>query len=150
MTLATAHVQPVTYDTPAQMATGTFTGDTSGAFIVDIGFTPKYVKAWQMSGAGSPPIVFEWCQGMAATDSITVVAAGTQSLDTGSTILANGKVVSTTETGIYAPGTQEPNDGTLINTTLNVFGIDKSLAYQLKFGANLNVNSMVTVWMALG
>jgi len=146
MTLATP-VPAITYTAFGNIATGTFTGDGATTSVpVAIGFTPVYAKLMDLSTFES----FEWVQGMPATDSIKVAASGpTVAIDTTSAILTNGTVVSTTETGVYAPGTQEPNDGTLVNTTVGVYGINKTQSYSLEFTLP-GSNSDNWVWIAIG
>lgn len=146
MTLATP-VPAQTYNAFGNIATGAFTGDgATTAVPVAIGFTPVYVKLIDMSTLE----YFEWVQGMATTDSIKVVGSGpTAAVDSTSAILTNGQVVSASEPGVYAPGTQEPNDGTLIETTVSVYGIDKTKAYSLQFTLPAS-NSDNWVWMAIG
>lgn len=146
MTLATP-VPADTYTAFGNIATGHFTGDgTTTVVPVAIGFTPVWVKLMDMSTFES----FEWIQGMAATDSNKVVASGpVVSIDASSAVLTNGTIVSTTETGVYAPGTSEANDGSLINTTVGVYGIDKTKSYSLQFTLPAS-NSDLWVWVAMG
>lgn len=148
---APAGIFPYTYAAPAQIATGSYTGDGSAAPQVMLGFTPVYVKVWNMSSS----LMTEWIQGMASTPSTATIismtaTSGVIALNTSSQILANGTITVTTEVGVYAPATQEPSGGTLVNTSLSVYGINKANA-QLSFGATVNnVASALYVWVAMG
>lgn len=149
---APAGVFPYTYAAPAQIATGSYTGDGSAAAVaVQLGFTPVYVKVWNMSSS----LMTEWIQGMASTPSTATIismtaTSGVIALNTSSQILSNGTITVTSEVGVYAPATQEPSGGTLINTSLSVYGINKANA-QLSFGATVNnVASALYVWVAMG
>jgi hypothetical protein len=148
MTLATP-VPATTYNAFGNIATGTFTGDgTTTVIPVAIGFTPVYVKLIEVAATTGSQL-YEWIQGMAATDTILTTGAVDPVIDSNSAVLTNGITVSTTETGVYAPGTQEPNDGSLINTTVGVYGIDKTKSYQLQFTIP-GSNSGTWVWLAIG
>ncbi len=145
MTLATP-VPADTYTAFGNISTGHFTGDgATTAVPVNLGFSPLYVKLIDMSTLES----FEWVMGMAATDTIKAVGSGpTLAIDTTSAIVSNGKLTSATEPGVYAPGTQEPNDGTLVNTTVSVYSPDKTVT-PLTFNLPAS-NSDAWVWIAIG
>src|SRR5579863_4825122 len=143
----TAGVSPITnsMSAPLNEATGTYTGDGSGSIAVNVGFTPTYVKVFDMTDATT----YEWVQGMAATDSIKTVTAGTMTVDTNTAVATNGVVSSVTTTGVYQPGSQGPGDGALINTTVNVFSPNLALP-QLTLGSVVNTSSKLYVWIARG
>ena len=146
MTLATAGINPVTYDSPASIATGTFTGDGSTTAAINLGFTPKYFKLFNITDVLS----WEWVQGMAATKTIYFTGAADMAVDTNTVVATNGKLTSTTQVGVYAPGTQSADGGTLTNTTLSVYGQDHSLSYVCQLTTNGLVNAKLYVWVAIG
>lgn len=147
MTLNVSGISAITNNmsAPLKEATGTYTGDGSGSILVNVGFTPTSAKVYDMTDATT----YEWVQGMAATDSIKVVTAGTMTVDTNSAVVTNGVVSTITTTGVYPPGTQEPNDGTLINTSLQVWSPNLANP-QLTFGSVANVSGKLYVWIARG
>lgn len=146
MTLNASGIGYTTYDVQGAMATGGYTGDGSGSIAVAVGFTPKYVKIWDMTDATT----WEWCQGMAATDSVKVVTAGTMTVDTNTAVATNGKLFTQSSVGTYQPP-GGAGDGTIINSgNISVFGTDSTNANQLVIGSTCNTNAKVYVWMALG
>lgn len=127
------------------MACFFYTGDGSGSIACTVGFTPRWVKVVDMTDA----TIYEWIAGMAATDSIKVVTAGTTTVDTNSAVVTNSKMNTITTTGVYAAGSQGPGDGTLINTTVIVDSPDLSLP-QLTLGTVCNVSAKLYVVVAQG
>ena len=138
---------PVTYDCPASIATGTYTGDGSTTVTQTISFTPKYVQLIDMATSTNAKS-YTWIQGMAST--LTLLSTGSADVaeDTNSVILTNGKLTTTTEVGVYAPGTSSADGGTLTNTSISVYGPDKTKAYVLQF--NVSVSTHTYVWVAIG
>ena len=145
--MTTQTIYPTTYDSPAQIATGTYTGNSSTAVYVQLGFCPKYVKLIDMA-ASTGSSVYEWVQGMAATNTLLTTGLAAPAIDANTVVVAAGKVTSTTEVGVYAPGTSSADGGTLTNTTVSVYGPDKSKTYQLQFGVSVNTHTYV--WVAIG
>ncbi|HUD11673.1 MAG TPA: hypothetical protein VMS08_04650 [Candidatus Saccharimonadia bacterium] len=147
MSLNTAGISAITNNmsAPLKMATGTYTGDGSGSILVNVGFTPTYVKIWDVTDA----TIYEWVQGLPATDSIKVVTAGTTTVDTNTAVATNGVTSTIATSGVYPPATQGPGDGTLINTSLQVWSPNLALP-QLTFGSVANVSAKLYVWMCLG
>jgi hypothetical protein len=126
-------------------ASGGYTGDGSGSILVSVGFTPRFVKVYDMTDG----TIYEWAEGMPATDSIKTTTAPAQSVDTNSAVVTNGAIVTVTTTGVYPPGTQEPGDGTLIGTSVTYNSPNLALP-QLTLGSVCNVNSKVYAWIAFG
>lgn len=146
MTLNASGINAVTSNGPSlTLASGTYTGDGSGTIQVNLGFTPIKVKVYDMTDATT----YEWVQGMAATDSIKVVTGGTMTVDTNSAVVSNGEVTSTSSAGIYPPGSSGPGDGTIIDTTVNVYGTNLAIP-QLVLGSVCNVSAKAYVWVAEG
>ena len=145
--MTTQTLSPVTYDSPAQFATGTFTGAGDTAVTINLGFTPKQVWLVDMATSTNAK-AYLWIQGMASTLTLLWTGAADVAEDTNSMVLTDGKVTSTTEVGVYSPGTQSADGGTLINTTVSVYGHDSTLTYKLKFGSNTNTHTYV--WSAIG
>lgn len=126
-------------------ANGGYTGDGSGSIAVAVGFTPRWVKVYNITDATT----YEWAADMPATDSIKTVTAGTMTVDTNSAIVTNGAQVTVTEVAPGTPGTQEPNDGT--QGTISITYDNPNLANpQLTFGSVCNVSSKVYAWVAMG
>jgi hypothetical protein len=131
-------------------ANGYYTGDgNTGGIVVPIGFTPRFVKLWDMSA--TPPSTYEWAEGMAATDSVSDIAS-TTALDTNSFVVSNGTIVTVTE---VAYGGNAPGDGT--QGTVSV--VESSPAPgtpQCTFGtggasgAPANISTHLYVWIAFG
>jgi hypothetical protein len=69
----------------SNLAIGNFTGDGTAA-NVELGFRPRIVKVINLTDR----IVWEWHDGMAATHCLKAVAAGTQTDDVTSAIVAKG------------------------------------------------------------
>ena len=145
MTLATSGITPVTEDYNVKMATGTFTGDGSAAANINIGFTPKYFKLFDISDVFS----WEWVQGMAATNTWYTTGAADPAVDTNSVIKTNGQITQQVGVGVYDPNQGGANDGVLINTTVNVFGPNLALPF-LTLSTNALVNAKAYVWVAFG
>jgi hypothetical protein len=143
MSLATTGVQALDQaGSIVNFANGYYTGDGSGAFPVYVGFTPRFVKIYDITDQTS----FEWAEGFPATDSWKQVAAGTITLDTGTTILTNGTVITVTEVSYGGNGA---GDG--VNGTQSVIEAYDNLAVaQLTFGTNANVSGKVYSWVAFG
>ena len=153
MTLNASGVSPDSYTAFGNIATGHYSGDGSGDITVALGFTPTYVKLIDMA-ASTGLASWEWVLGMASTDTVYEISTSVPVIDTNSVIQSNGALTSTSEVGIYAPGTSEANDGTLINTTVNVYAPDKTKV-QLKFSGGsgaqyANQSSHTYVWIAMG
>lgn len=148
MTLATAGIAP-RISAPcnsAQMATGVFTGDGSATANINLGFTPKYFKLFDITDVFS----WEWVDGMAATNSWYTTGAADPAIDTNSVIKTNGKVNTVTGVGVYDPNQGGANDGVLINTTLSVWAPDPTLTYVCQLSTNGLVNNKSYVWVAIG
>ena len=145
--MTTQTISPITYDCPASIATGTYTGDGSTAVYVNIGFTPKFVQLLDMATSTNAKR-YVWVQGMAST--LTLLDNGSTDVaeDTNTIIVTDGKVTSTTEVGVYAPGTQSADGGTLTNTTVSVYGHDSTVTHKLTFG--VSTSSHTYVWVAIG
>ena len=77
-------------------SSGSITSDNT-AVAVTLGFAPRWVKVVNSTDV----ILWEKVEGMATANSITVVTAGTTTVDTGSAILfnANGFTISATAAG---------------------------------------------------
>jgi hypothetical protein len=150
MTNAVSHISPINYNAMANIATGYYTGDASGAIPVDIGFTPTWVKVVDMSATTSPTS-YEWILGMAATDSLIETQVAPQPvIDTNTNISTNG-VINTgiVSAGVYLPSGSGAGDGTLSNTSVSDYSITQS-GNRLTFGTNLNTTSHSYVWVAVG
>ena len=65
----------------ANIATGKFTSDNTIANI-QCGFSPKFIRVVNTTDV----IIWEWNEGLAATNTIKVVTAGTTTIDTGTAI----------------------------------------------------------------
>ena len=128
-------------------ANGFYTGDGSGSINVNLGFTPRYVKVWNITDDNA----WEWCEGMPATggppatNSVVVRTGSTFSIDTSGLITANGTVVTATEVEYGGNG---PGDGT--NGTQSVTEVYDNLAVpQLVLASGLNTNAKVYAWIAM-
>ena len=81
---------PGTIDANAEVSAGvtntaTFNWTGSGnAVQVNLGFRPRHATLYNMTDN----ITWEWVYGMAATDTLKVVAAGTRTVDSGSSIVS--------------------------------------------------------------
>lgn len=145
MTLATA--SPPVFGQSGGLvnfANGYYTGDSSGAFGLTIGFTPRYVKVINMTDA----ITWEYIEGMAATDSLKTAANGTLSVDTTTAILTNAASFTVTE---VAYGGNAAGDGT--SGTVSIVEENPALTtVQLTLGGTsaCNINTKLFVWMAVG
>jgi len=153
MTLNASGISPDNYQAFGNIATGHYQGDASGDITVNLGFTPTYVKLIDMA-ASTGSSVWEWMLGMAAGDTLLTTGTVDSAIDANSVIQSNAALVSATEPGVYAQGTQEPNDGTIINTSVSVYSPDKTKA-QLKFssgtgGQLANQSTHTYVWLAIG
>lgn len=147
MTLNVSGISAITNNmsAPLKMATGTYTGDGSGSIAVNVGFTPTFVKIYDITDVTT----YEWVQGMPATDSIKITTVPAYTVDTNTAVATNGVVSTITTSGVYPPGTQGPGDGTLINTSLQVWSPNLALP-QLTFGSVANTNAKAYVWLAFG
>lgn len=90
-------------DTPGngrvhQIASGAFFDDAASPAVLTVspGFRPRYFRLENATDR----IAFEWMEGMAATNSIKTVAAGTRTLDTTSAIVPDAGVAGTTTNGL--------------------------------------------------
>ena len=148
MTLATAGINSVTDSSTnmVQMATGTFTGDGSATAAINLGFTPKYFKLFDLTDVFS----WEWVQGMPATDTWYQTGSADPAIDTNNVISTNGKLFSVTSAGVYSPTGNGSGDGTLINTSLSVWGPDPTLSYTCQLTTNGLVSGKSYVWVAFG
>lgn len=147
MTLATAGITPVTQN-PSNLtnfATGTYTGDGSASAQLNIDFTPKYVKIWDLTDVFS----WEWCQGMPANDTIYFTGSADMAVDTNNVISTNGQLVSVSSSGVYSPGGNGPGDGTLINTSLSVWNPNAANP-NCTIGTNGLISGKSYVWMVFG
>ena len=148
MTLATAGITPVTQN-PSNLlnfASGTYTGDGSASAQLNIDWTPKYVKLIDLTDVFS----WEWVQGMPANDTIYFTGSADMAIDTNNVISTNGKLNSVSSAGVYSPAGNGPGDGTLINTSLTVWGPDPTNPNNCTIGANGLVNGKSYVWFAFG
>jgi len=143
MTLNASGISPITYTAFGNIASGTFTGDGSGAVEVKLGFTPVWAKLIDVTDA----TIYEWIQGMAATDSIITTGSADNAVDANSAIVSNGKITSRTEVAFPAPGAQTPDDGVNGTASVSVYSPDPTVA-KLTFG--INVNAKVYAWVAIG
>lgn len=123
-------------------ANGNYTGDGSGSIEVFLGFTPRFVKIYDVTDATT----WEWCEGMPATDTIKTVTAGTMTVDTNTVVAANGKQTTVTEVEYGGNGAGDGNNGT---QSLTVTYPDLSAA-QLTIGSGANVDTKVYAWVAFG
>lgn len=130
----------------ASSAFGQYTGDGSGAVTIPLGFTPIYVKVFDETDS----LIWEWNAGLAATHTFKTALSGPAiTLDTGSAIVSNHNIQSVTTSGVYAPGSAGPGDGTLINTTVEIDSPNLALP-QLVLSTSLNTTSSLYSWVALG
>lgn len=67
-----------------EFATGVATGDGT-ALTITVGFKARAVQVFDVTGV----IMWEWMEGMPATNTIKTIAAGTMAVDTGSAIVVN-------------------------------------------------------------
>jgi hypothetical protein len=148
MTLAASGIGTNTKGDKAQISTFNYTGDGSGAFYVHLGFSPQWVKVYDITDQ----TYFEWCLGMPATDSVKIVGSGPVfSIDSGSTIVANWEAFTQQSVGVYDPAGNGAGDGTIINSgSITVWGIDSTNNHRLQIGANANVSAKVYVGVAMG
>ena len=145
MTDKSAGIFPTFQSTSAQIAVGSFTGDSSGTpLTVNIGFSPVYVALFDVTNTKR----YEWVQGMASTDSFYLVTGADPSIDTNSAVVSNWTTASQTEPGDYAVNSSGAGVPTLINTSVTVPYQDRTKSYTMQFG--INVNSAAYTWIALG
>ncbi len=148
MTLATAGITPVTQN-PSNLlnfASGTFTGDGSATAVINLDWTPKYVVLWDLTDTYR----WEWCQGFPANDTIYQTGGADIAVDTNNVISTNGKLNSVTSAGVYTPTGNGPGDGTLVNTSITVWGPDPTNSSNCTITTNGLVNGKSYVWMAFG
>ena len=148
MTLATAGITPVTQN-PSNLlnfASGTFTGDGSATAQINIDWTPKYVVLWDLTDTYR----WEWCQGFPANDTIYQTSAADIAVDANNVISTNGKLNAVTSAGVYSPTGNGAGDGTLINTSITVWGPDPTNPNNCQITTNGLVNGKSYVWMACG
>lgn len=128
-------------------ASGLFTGDGSGSVQLNVGFTPRHVRVIDMSA--SPPSIYEWMEGMAATDTVKITGS-TVALDTGSLIVTNSDIISVTEVEPEgAPGAQGPGEGT--QGTISISIDSPALGTpQLVLASGLNTSTHLYAWVAYG
>jgi hypothetical protein len=129
----------------ASAAAGGYTGDGSGSFTLFCGFSPKWVKIVDITGV----LVYEWIQGMPATNSVKTVTGGTTTIDTNSAIVSGSSIITETTAGVYKPGSQGPGGGTLVNTTIVKESPNTSGA-RLTIGSVCNVSAHVYAYTILG
>lgn len=148
MTLASAGIAANSDSSVAHLATGSYTGDSSGTPVeVKLGFLPKYVELIDMAAStGSKRYV--WILGMASTISALDTGLAALAEDSNTAIDVPWMTVTGQTPGIYAPGTSGPGDGTLINANPTYLAPDHSKSYSMKF--NINVNTHTYVWAAFG
>jgi hypothetical protein len=146
MSLNTSGITPYSQSAGiVNAAAGAYTGDGSGSILVNVGFTPRRVKVFDITDATT----YEWVEGMPATNSFKVVTAGTMTVDTNSAVVTNGAIVTVTETGVYPPGQQVPGDSTLVNTSV-IYESPNLALPQLTLGPVCNVSAKVYAWWAEG
>lgn len=127
-------------------AAGGYTGDGSGSIQVFVGFTPRYVKVWDITDATQ----WEWSENFPATNTWKTVTGGTQTVDTGSLIVTNCDVVSVTEVEVEgSPGQQGPGEGNQ-GTISITYDSPNPATPQLTFASGLNTSAKVYAWVAYG
>ena len=87
---------------------------------------------------------------MPANDTIYFTGSADMAIDTNNVISTNGKLNSVTSAGVYSPSGNGPGDGTLINTSLTIWGPDPTNPNNCTIGANGLVNGKSYVWFAFG
>lgn len=146
---ANAITPVVLANAPTQnFASGYYTGDGgTGSFYPAIGFTPRRVKIVNVTDA----IIFEWFEGLPATNFIKTAANGTTTIETTSAIVVNGASVTATEVIYQAEpaGTGAPGDGTMGTTTITELSPNKALP-QLAFNAIANISAKAYYFFAQG
>ena len=93
---------------------------------------------------------WEWVQGMPANDTIYFTGSADMAIDANNVISTNGKLNSVTSAGVYSPSGNGPGDGTLVNTSLTIWGPDPTNPNNCTIGANGLVNGKSYVWFAFG
>lgn len=148
MTVKSAGLSPTFtagQNAPLQVATGTFTGDSSGTPItVNVGFAPLFAMLFDATNTKW----YTWVQGMAATDSFYLVTGADLSVDTNSAFVSNWTTASQTEPGDYAVNASGSGVPTLINTSVTVPYQDRTKSYTVQIG--INVNSAAYTWVMFG
>jgi hypothetical protein len=160
MAVATGNTAPGTVlpaQTPGacQFAYGSYTGDgNTGGIPINIGFVPRVVVLINVTDTKR----WEWVEGLAATDSWYGVTGADPAIGTDTVVINSDVGTSYSEPGVYAPGTSETGDGTLINTTVEDYSpnLAETGGWTLMFGtagsaaAPANVSAKVYVWYAFG
>lgn len=122
-------------------ATGKFTGTGSGTATVPVGFTPRKIKVIDTSNGNS----WEWQAGMGSSMLATVASTGVQTL-TASLVTTDYADESITTTGVYAPGTSGPGEGTLIDTSVTVENDASPKTGNVIFAVGVNVSAHVLAY----
>lgn len=130
----------------ANFANGAYTGDGSGAIVMPVGFTPRYVKVIDITDVTQ----WEFIEGMPANNTLKTVggAAGVPAItvDTTGLIVTNGTQVTVTEVEFGGNGA---GDG--VNGTQSIIEVYDNLGVpQLTFATGLNTSAKVYVWEAFG
>ncbi len=148
MTLATSGINPQVSEPGnfAQMATGIHTGDGSASASILLGFTPKFFKLYDLTDVFS----WEWVQGMPANQTWYQTGSSDAAIDSNNVISTNGKLFPVSSAGVYSPAGNGPGDGTLVNTSISVWGPDPTLGYVCQLTTNGLVNAKSYVWVAFG
>jgi hypothetical protein len=130
----------------SNFASGIYTGDGSGSIQVNAGFTPRYVQVVDITDITT----WEWQECFPTTNTLKSVAAGTQTIDTGSLIVANVSLITVTEVAPEGtPGQQGPGEGTLGTVTIEIDNPALNTP-QLTFASGLNTTGKVYCWLAQG
>lgn len=147
MTLNTAGISPVISEPGnfAQMAVGSYTGDGSTSANINLGFTPKFFKLYDLTDVFS----WEWVFGMPANDTWYNTGSADAAIDTNNVISTNGALNTVNSPGVYSPSGNGPGDGTLINTTLSVWAPNAANP-SCTLTTNGLVNGKSYVWVAFG
>jgi len=155
MTLVASGITPLSQAAGVvNMAQGQYTGDgTAGNIVVGIGFTPRYVKVWNVTDL----LMYEFFEGMDSNllqTLLTTGSTGAVTSDTNGNIITNAVVATATENALNAPGSQGPGLGVGGTTTVSFIETDKTKP-NLQFvagssGARMNVSGKAYTWQAWG
>lgn len=100
-----------------QIVRGTVEG-TGAAINVELGFTPIYVKCWNIDDAGSLGPSIEWVEGMGAASGLKTLSI----VDNGTTTEKSSELLSSLGISAYA-------------------GVDRTAAVGFTIGADTDVNA---------
>lgn len=130
-------------------ASGGYSGTGSGTVTLGgLGFVPRRVVVIDTSATDGEK--WEWVAGMGT---YMFVSGGDADADYGLTeslITTDWGDESVSETGVYTPGTSEPGDGSLIDTTVEIELDVNPPTYEVVLASGLNTNGHVYVWTAEG